>query len=475
MKPYSKLKTIVYCLLFIFSTIINAQINYDYPTDEHTSFGGYGRVGVDWSYVNEGSIGRRLNLNNMGSIGGRLEEQDYFEVVGASHYEPKFLDSTIVTVQIRLSMFSTSLSSIGNTTITSIGGLDLAVPELFAEARNIKGSPFSIWIGNRLYRGVDLHIADHYYFNDHVGQGFGIEYKNTRFCAIFISSTDTTSSLPPYFYLNFSSGTPSIALRQRVSFALEQDLQLNQNHVITFLGEYHRMGNGEDEEASASDTNTILNYPSDFGLVAGIRLYSTLNHLFRGVTNNFTIRYGSRIANGGDGGISRTSLTFGAPDLNKKNYSGAYSLAIVNDLFINLTANDDINPYLIYTKSKGGSNADNISTTYFGREVYNRKEDLAVGMRHVHYFSDIFHLISEFHYTQRQDGTEDKNAMIKFSLAPTLVPTGQKDYWARPHFRFVMSAARYNDTAKDNLYSPYLQYVGDKRWGFYFGIKAEWW
>ncbi len=468
-------KAVVFSLVLTLIPSVDGQINYDYATDEHVSFGGYGRVGVDWNYVNEGSIGRRLNLNNMGSIGGRLEEQDYFEVAGATHFAPEFLDSTRVSVQIRVSMFSTSLSSIGNTSVTSIGGLDISVPELFVEARNIKGSPFSMWVGNRLYRGIDLHIADHFYFNDHIGQGFGVEYKNTRFCAIFISSTDTTSSLPPYFYLNFNSGTPAIALRQRVTFALEQDLHLSPNHIITLLGEYHKMGNGEDDKVAAADTTGMLNYPSDYGLVAGLRLYSTFNSFFKGASNNFTIRYGTRIANGGDGGISRTSLTFGDPDLEKENYEGAYSLAIVNDLMINLTNNDDINPYLIYTKSKGGAASDNIATTYFGREVYNRKEDFAVGMRHVHYFSDIFHFITEVHYAQRQDGTEDKYSTVKFSLAPTLVPTGKRDYWARPHIRFVMSAARYNDAAKDNLYSPYLEYVGTKRWGAYFGIKAEWW
>ena len=45
--------------------------------------------------------------------------------------------------------------------------------------------------------------------------------------------------------------------------------------------------------------------------------------------------------------------------------------------------------------------------------------------------------------------------------------------WARPHLRFVTSVARYNDYAMETLNSPYLQFVGERRWGYYFGVKEE--
>jgi maltoporin len=77
-----------------------------------------------------------------------------------------------------------------------------------------------------LYHGPDVHIADYRYFNDHSGQGFGFEYKKTRFVSLFIASTDTTSTLPPYFYLNIATGTPSAALRHRVLLAVEHDVSL---------------------------------------------------------------------------------------------------------------------------------------------------------------------------------------------------------------------------------------------------------
>ena len=124
-----------------------------------------------------------------------------------------------------------------------------------------------------------MHIADHFYFNDHSGQGFGIELKNTRFSTIFVSSTDTSSTLPPYFYLNIGTGTPTLALRQRLVFNFEQDFQLSDNQLLTFLRRVSTNGRYRfprlNQLHTYNDTsNIILNYPSDYGYVLGLRLSS---------------------------------------------------------------------------------------------------------------------------------------------------------------------------------------------------------
>lgn len=471
--------TFVFFLLISFTS--QAQIAYQYVTNKNLSLGSYGRVGVDWSFVNGGSIGRRLNLNNMGSIGGRMEEQDYLEIAPALHFKPfKNDDATLINVQLRFSLYSNSLSLFGNSSTTSLGGLTLALPEIFAEARNINNSGVNVWIGSRLYRGPDVHIADHFYFNDHSGQGFGVEFKNTRFSTIFVASTDTSSTLPPYFYLNIQTGTPGLALRQRLVVNLEQDLKINDKQSLTFLGEFHRMGQGEsgleiEPYENENDSNIILNYPSDYGFVLGMRYSTKFGADELGQYNNLAVRYGTRLANGGDGGLSKTSATFGAPDLEDLNFKGAYSLSIVDEFLLSLSEENALIGYLIYTNSKGGAKTDGLAKTYFGREVYNKKNDFTLGFRDTHYFSDKFHFLTELHYSQRRDGTEDTYAMTKISLAPTFVPTGEKNAYARPHFRFVVSLAHYNDAAKNGLYSPYLQFTGAKTWGYYFGVKAEWW
>lgn len=457
------------------------QVLYEAPEGNGFSFGSYGRVGVDWSFENGGSIGRRLNLNNMGSIGGRMEEQDYLELTPAFHFKPfNDDDQTIIKVQTRFAMYSQSLSLFGHSTTSSIGGLTIGIPEIYAEAKNINGKDLNIWIGARLYRTEELQIADHFYFDDHSGQGFGIEFKNTRFSSFFVSSTDTSANVPPYFYLNIIGGEASLALRQRNVFVLEQDFQLSEKNSITGLLEYHIMGNAKNDmnqpEIEPYDSTEInLNYPSDYGFVFGAKLISQLGKPNTGSYNKLAIRYGTRIANGGDGGHSKTWGTFGAPDLEKENFANAYSFYLVDEIKFNFSDNNNFNAYLIYTQSKGGAKTNGKAETYFGREIYNRKEDFSVGFRDTHFFTNKFHLLSEVHYSQRKDGVDDLYAFQKISLSPTFVPTGEKDTGARPHFRFIWSLSHYNDAAKENLYSPYLQFVGPKQWGHYFGVKMEWW
>jgi maltoporin len=408
-----------------------------------------------------------------------MEEQDYLELAPILHFKPfKDDDPTEINVQMRFSVYSRSLLLFGNSSTTSLGGLTLALPEIYAEARNINNSEINVWVGSRLYRGPDVHIADHFYFNDHSGQGFGIEFKKSRFSSIFVSSTDTSSTLPPYFYLNIATGTPTIALRQRVVFNFEQDFNLAENQMLTFLGEYHRMGDTEptmEITPYENDSNAILNYPSDYGYVFGMRLSTVIGESNSGQYNKLAVRYGARLANGGDGGISKTFYTFGAPDLEKLNFNGAYSLSIVNEIFLNLSEKNSLNGYLIFTNSKGGAKSDGKALTYLGDEVYNKKQDFTIGFRNAHIFSDKFQFLSELHFSNRKDGTDERYAMTKISLAPTLVSTGLKSAWARPQLRFVCSLAKYNDAAKNNLYSPYLSYAGQKSWGYYFGVKAEWW
>lgn len=476
---YYKLTPFLAILLLLFMQPVSAQLNY--PEQDSTigfSMDTYGRVGVDWNYENGGSIGRRLNLKNMGSIGGRLEEQDYLELVPIFHFKPlKENDPTSIKVQTRLAVYSESLSLFGNSTTSSLGGLTFALPEIYAEAKNINGLDLNIWIGARLYRKEEVHIADHFYFDDHSGQGFGIEYKNTRFSSIFVSSTDTTNDVPPYFYLNITDGNANIALRQRNVLILEQDFNLAENNTLTGLLEYHRMGNTQSEPKPTpyDSSDVILNYPADNGFVFGLKLKSQLPKLGMGAYNTLAIRYGTGLANGGDGGVSKTWLTFGAPDLEKLNFNGAYSLSIVDEIKFDLFENNNLNAYMIFTQAKGGANTKGKAKTYWGREVYNFKQDITLGFRDVQFISDKFHLLSEFHYSQRTDGEDPTYRYQKFSLAPTFAPVGKRDAGVRPHFRFIFSLSHYNKAASENRYSPYLEYVGPKKWGHYLGVKAEWW
>ncbi|MCO4294581.1 carbohydrate porin [Solitalea sp. MAHUQ-68] len=440
-------------------------------TNKMFSFGGYGRVGVGFAPAIKGSLGRSLNLNGMGSIGGRLEEMDYLEMITAMHFSPKINDKkTNINIQTRLAVYTAQGQFIGNVTSNSFGGITFSLPEIYAEANNIMGSEWSAWIGARLLRSNDVHIADHFFFDDHSSQGFGVKYKNTSFSVLFPGSVDTTSSLPPYFYLNIVNGTPTLGLRQRTVLVAEHEFKLNDKNTLKALGEYHALA-----DATIEDENTPFNYPADNGWVLGLKHIASINTALPGSFNQLAIRYGAGIANGGDGGGSKTWLTYGAPNFNSQKFTDAYSWAFVEHFLFNLSNRFSINGYGIYTKSHGAADSLNKAPDYMGREVFNRKTDLGIGVRTFVYITDWFHLMNELSFASRKDGSQDAAQMVKFGIIPTLVPTGKRDPWARPHLRFVYTVAHYNDFARDNLYSPYLQQIGNKSWGHYVGVKAEWW
>jgi maltoporin len=464
-----------FCLAgFVLSFLLfSGAVSSQPVTNKSFSFGSYGRVGAGLSPGLTGNIGRSLNLNGMGSVGGRMEEADYVELTGALHFKAQGeRDTTLINVQTRMALYSGKGQLIGNVSSSSAyGGITLALPEIYAEALNIGGSKWSAWVGAKFFRGYDVHIADYYYFDDHSTQGFGVTYNRTTLAVLFPGAVDTASSVPPYFYLNIVDGTPRPGLRGRSIVVAEHILPFGEGkQKLKFLAEYHHLAN-----ANLEDTATQYNYPSEGGWVAGAEHTTDVGTAIKGSFNQAAIRYGHGIANGGDGGNSKTWLTYGAPDLNTRKYEHAYSVTLVDHVLLNLTPKYSLNGYGIFTKSRGGADSLNKAPDFFGRQIFNRKTEYAFGVRNFWYITRRFHLITELHYANRKDGDQAAATMTKLSIVPTLVPTGKTDPWARPHLRLIYSVARYNAFAADNLYSPYLSEIGHKRWGQYIGVRAEWW
>jgi maltoporin len=179
---------------------------------------------------------------------------------------------------------------------------------------------------------------------------------------------------------------------------------------------------------------------------------------------------------GGDGGSTRTYVTYGAPNLETNSFSNDYSMTFTETFLWNMNKKYSLNGYAEYTKSRGASDSLNKAPDYLGKQMlYNRKQDIAFGARGTWYIKKWLHLLHELDFAWRKDGTQPFAQMTKLSVAPTLVPTGVTDVWARPQIRFIYCIAHYNQFAADNLYSSYLMQSGVKSWGQYLGVKAEWW
>ncbi|WP_449399514.1 carbohydrate porin [Chryseobacterium wanjuense] len=224
-----------------------------------------------------------------------------------------------------------------------------------------------------------------------------------------------------------------------------------------------------------SGKHSVENYPSDYGWVLGAKLNSNLKTRLPGSFNQISLRYGSGIANGGDGGNTQTWRTYGALNEVTRTYKGAYSLTAVEHFLLNLSDRWSLNGYAVYTQSKEAQTVTTKAIDYYKREIFNKKSEFNTGIRATYYFNNWFHILSELHYAQRKDGTQDPASMVKFVLAPTIVPTAERSVWARPHIRLIAEVSRYNDQAMNTLYSPFLQQSGSKRIGTYLGVRTEWW
>ncbi|WP_442587491.1 carbohydrate porin [Pedobacter sp. AW31-3R] len=454
-------------VLLILPFLAGAQITI---VNKNVSIGTTGRIGLGYSPTLEGHTGRQLNLSGQGSLGSRLEQGDYVDILPAFHFTPVNAnkDSTSIVFQARLAFYSTNGTMLGNVNSGSINGTVIGLPEAFVEVRNIVGSKWSMWAGARYMRYDDIHICDYFYFDDHSSEGFGIKYKNTSFSVMFPAAVDTSSSnVSPYSYVNTISGGPALAYRQKEVLIAEQLLTAGKLHTLKLLAEYHHL--------SAAEKNAFPAYPGDNGWLVGAKLTSELKTTLPGSFNQFALRYGSGIANGGDNGNTWTWNTYGAPNEETNRYNGAYSITAVEHFMLNLSNKFSLNGYGVYTHSRGGASSNEKAEDYYQRSIFNRKTDFVAGCRGITYLKNWFHLITELHYAQRKDGDQPNASMLKFIVAPTLVPTAERSPWARPHIRAIFSVAKYNKYAAENQYSAFLAQAGVKNWGTYIGVRSEWW
>ena len=146
-------------------------------------------------------------------------------------------------------------------------------------------------------------------------------------------------------------------------------------------------------------SNVLLSYPGDYGIVIGVKLQRENLFDLPGSFNQFSLRYGTGIANGGDGGSTRTWLTYGAPNLTTNKFTNAYSWHIVEHILLNLTPGFSLNGYAIFNRSVGAADTKDLAPTYFGKEVYNSKMDFTIGAKGVNFISDFFHWQTDLYFT----------------------------------------------------------------------------
>ena len=411
----------------------------------------YGRIGVAWSPSGRLVTGRSLNLLG-NSQGGRFEEGDYLEPTIKFHILKPEKPETEPWIQAVLTpaIFARNgsfLSAFSNGFDQTMG---TEIFQAYLEAGNIFTPDLKLWAGARFYRGGDVHIADYFYFNNLSTQGAGVKWKALDVAVLLETSRGGANN--SLYALDADLDGDVDLQRQRTVLVGQYTMPFGK-HSVQGLAEIHYL-------PFLRSTGIAADRPGDFGAVIGAKLHLELPT--EGSFNDLSVRYGYGLANGSIGG-GQTWNTFGAADVNGT-YSGAGGLEVVEHLLYNFNKSFSLNAYGILHWGKGAST----STTDNGL-------DFSLGARGFIYLGDRFHLITEGSFQGASFGGAPLAAATKFSLVPTIVPTGERSVWARPHLRFIYTLAIYNHWAQTILLSPYLQSEGPAPVGHFLGARAEWW
>jgi maltoporin len=430
--------------------------------DDRVDFSMYGRMGLAWTMTGQVITGQTMNLTTQRAIGGRFEEGDYLEPTITAHIVKKDENKpqdTYVDMVITPAMFARNGSFLGffsNPAET----LRIELFQAYVEAGNVFIPDLTFWGGARFYRGADVHIADYFYFNDLSGQGGGVKYKGLDLAVLLHSVRGN----PMYSFDSDDMDDEPDVHRQRTIFAAQYSHNFGpRTSFVQGLAELHVLPSAE----SASSRELA---PGDHGWVVGAKLHLDLD---KGNFNDFSVRYGARIANGTYGG-SRTFETFG-PAEPEGHYNGAYGLEVVDHFLFNINPMFTINAYGLLNISRSAAEATDViggAPVGAGYKTLN----WAGGVRGFLYAHKQFHMIAEATYQGRKDGDNAMGTAMKLSLAPTIVPTAETSAWARPHLRAIYTAGIYNQAAVDQRLSPYIRATDSRsRFGHYIGARTEWW
>jgi maltoporin len=435
-------------------------------TTDRTDFFMYGRMGTGWTPSGQVIAGRYMNLGDRKAIGGRLEEGDYLEPGLRYHMVQGTKETdTMADLVMDVEMWSMDGAILSDLASGALEELKIFPLQAYVQAHNVLVPNLDIWIGARLYRKQDIHIADYFYFNSLPSQGLGAMYKGLD-TAVLI-----TTGASPFYQVDMNAGqpmpsTPDMARRLRTMFVAQYALPIGlRSSFVQGLGEIHVVPQSRKGDIEAPPNVN----PADYGWVAGAKLHLDLG----GENFNSTsIRYGSRIANGAASGRS-TYDTFGAPAVDGT-YKGAAGVEFVEHFGVQFGRTLALNGYGTLHWDKGARDAPAMPD-----QAPDTRLDYAVGIRPVVYLHPQFHLMAEATFQARKDQDRAQGTATKLSIVPTIVPSGKEDgepsVWARPHLRLIYTFGHYNDAAVAQLMSPYLKTVGPTHYAHFLGVRAEWW
>lgn len=424
----------------------------------------YSRLGMAWSVYGQNIQGASMNLLGFG-IGGRYEEDDYSEPSFVAHVVK---GATPDDFYVKSEMTFAIWRQYGGVFMqpASNGGQSITVQfnQAYIEAGNFLTPGLSVWGGAKFFREQYAPIGDYFYLDDLSGQGGGIKYENLNLAILGYRGFGDTS---PAYNIDLNGDGGIDVERFRTIFA--------GNYKFEFGGEakHHVKVHAEAHVLQAAKRGPEIPTPdngkADFGGVIGAKLHLGLG---QGNFSDTAVRFGTGIANGAAGG-AKTYQTWGAPN-DDGTYQGSFAIEAVEHLGFRIGDVAALEGLATFHYTKAAYEAP-AGTTPTAAGPHEKQMDFSVQANATIFAHPNFHPVVEASFQGRKDGEADLGTAVKVSVVPTLVPTGELSAGARPHFKLIYTAAFYNDAAKEQALSAYLQRTGaGSNVGHYIGARTDW-
>jgi len=350
--------------------------------------------------------------------------------------------------------------------------IQMAVRNLYLEARGLGGSGLSIWAGSRMYRGDDIYLLDYCPLDNLNTVGGGARYDfsdNTYIAAQYGLSQPTTD----FFVQSVSESQPfNNPGAANVLILNRQELEgsLKASHIVrvgetggvkgVLYTELHQLPAGQ-HQLQAGQYETL---PGDLGWVVGAQLGAFTGK--RDTHINLFFRYAGGLAAYGD----FTTPDQLAPD---KTTNGAREIVVA------LGGNYEVGPF--------GLMAGAYLRSFRNAAVDLNFEDVdegIVALRPHVFFGELGGLALEGSFQMQQRGVLRANAdgtagaggltptLWRFGVIPFLSPAGRGDY-SRPQFRLIYALSARNQDAKA-LY-PQNDAFSIRTLEHFLGFGVEWW
>lgn len=431
----------------------------------------YSRLGMAWSPVYGQNVqGASLNLLGYG-IGGRYEEGDYSEPSFVAHVVK---GATPDDFYVKSEMTFAIWNQYGGPFMhpASNGGQSITVQfnQAYIEAGNFLVPGLSVWGGARFFRESYAPIGDYFYLDDLTGQGGGIKYGGLQLAILGYRAFGAAT--PPYPLYNVDvNGDGGVDVeRFRTIFAGNYKAEFGgeAKHHVKVHGEFHVLPAAKRGEGWAVPETA----KADFGGVIGAKLHLGLG---QGNWSDTAVRFGTGIANGAAGG-AKTYQTWGAPN-DDNTFAGSFGIEAVEHVGFRIGDVVALEGLGTFHYTKAAWEADGAATPADAN--FEKQMDFSVQANATIFAHKNFHPVVEASFQGRKDGERDLGTAIKFSVVPTLVPTGELSAGARPHFKLIYSLALYNDAARDQVMSGYLARTGagpgvGSKVGQYIGARTDW-